>query len=74
MKTVKTYQQFLNEGAMSELYIIAVESENFDEFINGYREFMKGRNRDSNVDDNTRQWLNQIYQDARQEEIEEPIN
>lgn len=71
MKTLRTYKQFLNEGAMSELYIIAVQSENFDDFMSGYRQFMKEGNKDTDIDDSTRQWLNDIYQQAKEMELQQ---
>lgn len=58
------FKQF--EGAMSNLYLLAHESETIDDFIEAYKNMMIDRGRDASVSAETRTWLEEIYDDARE--------
>lgn len=72
-RRIPTYEQYalnesissLGEGIMSELDILAQESDTFEDFIKTFTKYTKDNKINMKVDKGTRDWLEELYNESK---------
>ena len=71
LKNLELFKLAINEGAMSEIDIMAKEAKNEKDFI---KQFLKEYSDKVNDNPETRKWLKSMYSDATNESVDEDLD